>query len=368
MTPITSYLKSSRAACTAASIVLCIQVVNQIASRFFTGTSSLYKACLHSFAIGMILSMAHESPICTLYFMTALNLAAICIKAIRKKAQDTHTTPDFLVDMSEIVKDEDILTANDGRVQELQYALKNSKKPNVVLVGLPGVGKSALVAHVAALLKKDQIDPNSCIYGKRIFFLDHNNFLSETRFVGELNGKIKKLLQFCQQNPDVYIFIDELHLVLEAGKSSNSNNSVSDFLKVPISERQIRIIGASTPSEYYKRVSKDTAFERRFQNITIKEPTSDECLQMLLHYSESRSFKEDYPNVKFTQEALVQIILGTNTIRPDIGQPDKARSALADIAGRCDGEIDGKTIWPILKEYLGRNPQQNRRPVLSDYL
>jgi ATP-dependent Clp protease ATP-binding subunit ClpA len=366
MTPITSYLKSSRAACTAASVVLSIQVVNEIASRFFTGASSLYQISLYSFTVGMILNIAHESPVSTLYIMTALNLVALCIRAVREKAEDTPTTPDFLVDMAESASDEHILMANDIRVQELQYALKNSEKSSVVLVGLPGVGKSALMAHVAALLKKGEIDASSRLYGKRIFFLDHNSFLSDTKYVGELNGKIQKLLRFCKQNPDIYIFIDELHLVLEAGKSSSNNNSVADYLKVPISKGEIRIIGASTPREYEKRTRKDPAFERRFQNITIRGPTPDECFQMLYHYSESLSFKKDYPNVTFTQEALKKIIKTTNLIRLDLGQPDKARTALADIAGRSDGQIDEQRIGQLLKDYLSRNPELLRRPILSD--
>lgn len=208
-----------------------------------------------------------------------------------------------------------------GREREITRViqiLSRRSKNNPVLIGEPGVGKTAVAEGLAQRVTHGEVPPE--LLDKRIVSLDLTGMLAGTKYRGDFEDRLKNVLREVSRAKDVVLFIDELHTVIGAGAAEGAIDA-ANILKPALSRGEIRLVGATTLSEYRRHIEKDAAFERRFQPVTVAEPTEEECLQILRGV---RGRYEAHHGLKITDEALrAAIRLSVRYIR-DRFLPDKA--------------------------------------------
>lgn len=219
-----------------------------------------------------------------------------------------------------------------GREKEIEHIaqiLNRRKKNNPVLIGEPGVGKSAIVEGLALRIRQHKV-PRTFLH-KRIVALDMVSLVAGTKYRGQFEERIRGLLNELRQNPDIILFIDEIHTIVGAGSAPGSMDA-ANILKPALARGEIQCIGATTMDEYRKSIEKDGALERRFQKIIVEPTAYDETLQ-ILHNIKDRY--EDHHNVRYTDEALEACVSLTDRYISDRCQPDKAIDALDEAGSRA---------------------------------
>ncbi|MDD6737813.1 MAG: ATP-dependent Clp protease ATP-binding subunit [Prevotella sp.] len=216
-----------------------------------------------------------------------------------------------------------------GREEELLRVMEilgRRKKNNPVLIGEPGVGKSAIVEGLAQRIVSRQTSP--LLFGKRVVNLDLSSLVAGTKYRGQFEERINALVKELKQNPHIIIFIDEIHTIVGAGSAPGSMDA-ANILKPALARGEIQCIGATTLDEYRKTIEKDGALERRFQKIIVEATSTDETLQIL---NNLRERYEEHHHVRFTPDAIEQCVRLTERYVTDRQFPDKAIDAL-DEAG-----------------------------------
>jgi len=224
-----------------------------------------------------------------------------------------------------------------GREREITAVLETlcrKLKNNPLLIGKPGVGKTALVSAVAARLCGQKVPPR--LQGKRILEVSRLRLLAEAKFAGDIEERLKTLLEDVQRLGDVILFFDEIHTLLSAGGAGGTGD-VANLLKSALSKGQVTCVGATTLAEYYKYIARDEALARRFSTITIEEPSREETYNILCQTR--RSF-ESYHGISIDEEAISLIIETAERYLQSRSFPDKAfdlldkAAAKAALAGR----------------------------------
>jgi ATP-dependent Clp protease ATP-binding subunit ClpC len=218
-----------------------------------------------------------------------------------------------------------------GREREIQRVteiLCRRKKNNPVLIGEPGVGKSAIVEGLAQLIVKRRTSP--VLFNKRVVTLDMTGVVAGTKYRGQFEERIKALIREIEQNPDVIIFIDEIHTMVGAGSAPGSMDA-ANILKPALARGTIQCIGATTLDEYRNSIEKDGALERRFQKVIVEPTTAEETLQ-ILHNVKDRY--EDHHHVSYTDDAILACVKLTDRYVTDRFFPDKAIDALDEVGSR----------------------------------
>jgi ATPases with chaperone activity, ATP-binding subunit len=216
-----------------------------------------------------------------------------------------------------------------GREREIERVLQilaRRKKNNPVLIGEPGVGKTAIVEGIAQRIAQDQV-PDSLL-DKRILQLDLTAIVAGTKYRGQFEERLKAIVDEAKEAPDVILFIDELHTVVGAGAAEGSLDA-SNILKPPLARGQIQIIGATTLEDYRKYIEKDGALERRFQPVFVDPPTVEETIEILYGLKEKY---ESFHGVKYTDDAIEAAAKLSDRYITDRYLPDKAIDVL-DEAG-----------------------------------
>lgn len=216
-----------------------------------------------------------------------------------------------------------------GREEELLRVMEilgRRKKNNPVLIGEPGVGKSAIVEGLAQRIVSRQTSP--LLFDKRVVNLDLSSLVAGTKYRGQFEERINALVKELKQNPHIIIFIDEIHTIVGAGSAPGSMDA-ANILKPALARGEIQCIGATTLDEYRKTIEKDGALERRFQKIIVEATSADETLQIL---NNLRERYEEHHHVRFTPDAIEQCVRLTERYVTDRQFPDKAIDAL-DEAG-----------------------------------
>lgn len=211
-----------------------------------------------------------------------------------------------------------------GRTQELNFMisiLSRKDKANPLLIGEPGVGKTALVEKLAGMIQHNQVP---ALQGSCIYELHLNSLVAGTKYRGDFEEKLQNIIRLLEKYPNVILFIDEIHLMIGAGKSEGSID-VSSVLKPYLARGAIRCIGATTIDEYETYIEKDRALERRFQTVMIREPDKEETLRMLM--AKKREY-EDYHQVQLKEAMLKQIVDYCAYFMPQRKFPDKAIDVL----------------------------------------
>ena len=232
-----------------------------------------------------------------------------------------------------------------GREKEIQRVIEilgRRKKNNPILIGEPGVGKSAIVEGLAQQIATHHTSP--MLFGKRIYTLDMTGVVAGTKYRGQFEERLKALMKEIEANPDVIVFIDEIHTLIGAGSTPGSMDA-ANILKPALARGTIQCIGATTLDEYRNSIEKDGALERRFQKVQVEPTTEEETLQIL------RNIKERYEHhhhVTYTDEALVACVKLTDRYVTDRFMPDKAIDALDETGSRV--HLSNAQIPPEIAE------------------
>lgn len=223
----------------------------------------------------------------------------------------------------------DPVVGREKEIEHLAQILNRRKKNNPVLIGEPGVGKSAIVEGLATRIIQHKV-PRTFLH-KRIIALDMVSLVAGTKYRGQFEERIRGLLDELQKNPNIILFIDEIHTIVGAGSAPGTMDA-ANILKPALARGEIQCIGATTMDEFRKSIEKDGALERRFQKIIVEPTTHDETLQIL---NNIRERYEDFHNVRFTDKALEACISLTDRYISDRCQPDKAIDALDEAGSRA---------------------------------
>ena len=218
-----------------------------------------------------------------------------------------------------------------GREQEIQRVIEilcRRKKNNPILIGEPGVGKSAIVEGLAQLIVQHKTSP--ILFNKRVVSLDLTAVVAGTKYRGQFEERIRSLINELERNPEVIVFIDEIHTMIGAGSTPGSMDA-ANIMKPALARGIIQCIGATTVDEYRKSIEKDGALERRFQNVMV-EPTTAEQTLTILHNIKDRY--EQHHHVSYTAEALKACVNLTERYVSDRYFPDKAIDALDEVGAR----------------------------------
>ena len=203
-------------------------------------------------------------------------------------------------------------------IKRVSQILSRRKKNNPILIGEPGVGKSSIVEGLAQLIK-DGNAPRTLI-GKKIFMLDLASLVAGTKYRGQFEERMKAVLEECKANPDIILFIDELHTIVGAGNASGSLDA-SNIFKPALARGEIQIIGATTLDEYRENIEKDGALTRRFQQVLVEEPTLEETKIILMNIKDKY---EKHHKVKYTEEAIDECVKLADRYITERSMPDKA--------------------------------------------
>lgn len=218
-----------------------------------------------------------------------------------------------------------------GREREIQRVVEilcRRKKNNPILIGEPGVGKSAIVEGLAQLINKHHTSP--ALFNKRIISLDMTAIVAGTKYRGQFEERIRALIKEIEQNPDVVIFIDEIHTLIGAGSTPGSMDA-ANILKPALARGTIQCIGATTLGEYRNSIEKDGALERRFQKVIVEPTTSDETITILNNIKERY---ENHHHVSYTNDAILACVKLTERYVTDRFFPDKAIDVLDEVGAR----------------------------------
>lgn len=203
-----------------------------------------------------------------------------------------------------------------------------TQKNNPILIGEPGVGKSAIVEGLAQMIASRHVSP--VLFGKRVISLDMTSLVAGTKYRGQFEERIRALIKEIEQNPDVIIFIDEIHTLVGAGSTPGSMDA-ANILKPALARGTIQCIGATTLDEYRNSIEKDGALERRFQKVIVEPTTADETLTIL---SNIKDRYERHHHVIYTDEAIEACVKLTARYITDRQFPDKAIDALDEVGSR----------------------------------
>ncbi len=241
---------------------------------------------------------------------------------------DTPALNNFGVDISKAAEESrlDPVVGRDVEIERLVQILSRRKKNNPVLIGEPGVGKTAIVEGLAQRILARKV--SRILYNKRIVSLDLGQVVAGTKYRGQFEERMKAILNELSGHPEIILFVDELHTIMGAGNASGSMDA-ANMLKPALSRGEIQIIGATTLDEYRKSIEKDGAMERRFQKIIVNPSSSEETLQILRNIKERY---EDHHNVTYTDDAIQACVTLSDRYLSDRFFPDKAIDAL-DEAG-----------------------------------
>ncbi len=226
----------------------------------------------------------------------------------------------FSYDLTKAAKDGslDPVVGRDKEITRLMEILGRRKKNNPVLIGEPGVGKSAIVEGLAQMIAKG--DQSSLFFNKRVLNLDMTGIVAGTKYRGQFEERIKGIIKELEKNPNIIVFIDEIHTLIGAGGAEGSMDA-ANIMKPALARGFIQCIGATTLNEYRKSIEKDGALERRFQKIIVEPTTAEETLEILHNIKEKY---EEHHNVSYTDEALKACVKLADRYMHDRSFPDKA--------------------------------------------
>ena len=261
-----------------------------------------------------------------------------------KSPNDTPVLDNFGTDMTRAAAENrlDPIVGREKEIERLAQILSRRKKNNPVLIGEPGVGKSAIVEGLALRIIQRKV--SRVLFDKRVISLDMASIVAGTKYRGQFEERIKAILNELSKNPNIILFIDEIHTIVGAGSASGSMDA-ANMLKPALARGEIQCIGATTLDEYRKNIEKDGALERRFQKVIVDPTTAEETLQILQNI---KARYEEHHNVIYTPEALQACVKLTERYISDRNFPDKAIDALDEAGSRV--HISNITVPKSIEE------------------
>lgn len=248
----------------------------------------------------------------------------------QKSNSETPVLDNFGIDLTKAAEEDklDPIVGREKEIERLAQILSRRKKNNPILIGEPGVGKSAIAEGLAMRIIQRKV--SRVLFGKRVVTLDLASIVAGTKYRGQFEERMKAILNELQKTSDVILFIDEIHTIVGAGGATGSLDA-ANMLKPALARGEIQCIGATTLDEYRQHIEKDGALERRFQKVMV-EPTSEEETILILNNIKERY--EDHHNVIYTPEAVQACVRLTNRYITDRHLPDKAIDAMDESGSR----------------------------------
>ncbi len=247
-----------------------------------------------------------------------------------KSSSDTPVLDNFGIDLTKAAEEDrlDPIVGREREIERLAQILSRRKKNNPILIGEPGVGKSAIAEGLAMRIVQRKV--SRVLFGKRVVTLDLASIVAGTKYRGQFEERMKAILNELSKTSDIILFIDEVHTIVGAGGATGSLDA-ANMLKPALARGDIQCIGATTLDEYRQHIEKDGALERRFQKVMIEPTTIEETIDILNNIKERY---EDHHNVTYTNEAIEACVKLTNRYITDRHLPDKAIDALDESGSR----------------------------------
>lgn len=248
----------------------------------------------------------------------------------KKANSDTPALDAFGFDLTKAAAEGklDPVVGREREIERMSQILSRRKKNNPVLIGEPGVGKTAIIEGLAIRIKEHRV--SRALFDKRIISLDMAGIVAGTKYRGQFEERMRSIIKELRANPDIIIFIDEIHSLVGAGNQAGQMDA-ANMLKPALSRGELQCIGATTLNEYRKSIEKDGALERRFQKIIVEQPSKEETLEILRNIKDKY---EDHHNVTYTDEAIKACVELTARYVTDRSFPDKAIDALDEVGSR----------------------------------
>ena len=250
-----------------------------------------------------------------------------------KKSESKSRTPvldTYSRDLTKMAEEGrlDAIVGREKEIERVSQILSRRKKNNPILIGEPGVGKSSIAEGLALRIIQRKV--SRLLFNKRVVMLDLASMVAGTKYRGQFEERIKALMAEMEKEPDVILFIDEIHTMIGAGGASGSMDA-SNMFKPALARGEIQIIGATTLDEYRKHIEKDGALERRFQKVVVEPATPEETVQILNNIKDKY---EHHHNVEYTPDAIKACVELTTRYLTDRHLPDKAIDALDEVGAR----------------------------------
>jgi len=251
-------------------------------------------------------------------------------KSKQNSKSNTPVLDDFGRDLSQYAKDGklDPIVGRHKEIERVSQILSRRKKNNPILVGEPGVGKSAIAEGLALRIVQKKVA--RVLFGKRIVMLDLAALVAGTKYRGQFEERMKGIISELEKNPDIILFIDEIHTLVGAGGASGSLDA-SNMFKPALARGELQCIGATTLDEFRQHIEKDGALERRFQKVIVNPTTIDETIEILTNI---KIKYEEHHNVEYTEDAIKACVILTDRYMNDRFLPDKAIDALDEAGSR----------------------------------
>ena len=251
----------------------------------------------------------------------------------KKKSDSKSKTPvldNFGRDLTKFAEDDklDPIVGREKEIERVSQILSRRKKNNPLLIGEPGVGKSAIAEGLALRITQRKV--SRVLFNKRVISLDLASLVAGTKYRGQFEERMKAVMSELEKSPDIILFIDEIHTIVGAGGASGSLDA-SNMFKPALARGELQCIGATTLDEYRQFIEKDGALERRFQKVLVEPTSVEETLQILENIKEKY---EDHHNVKYSSEAIKSCVNLTERYISDRHLPDKAIDALDEVGSR----------------------------------
>ena len=251
-------------------------------------------------------------------------------KTTKKGNSDTPAIDKFGFDLTRAASEGklDPVVGRETEIERLAQILSRRKKNNPVLIGEPGVGKSAIVEGLAIRINERKVA--RVLFGKRIVSLDMSSVVAGTKYRGQFEERMRSIINELRSNPDIIVFIDEIHTLVGAGNQAGQMDA-ANMMKPALARGELQCIGATTLDEYRKSIEKDGALERRFQKVIVEQTTPEETLTILNNIKDRY---EEHHNVTYTDEALAACVKLTERYVTDRSFPDKAIDVLDEVGSR----------------------------------
>ena len=254
----------------------------------------------------------------------------------------------------------DLVIGREKEIQRIVQILNRRSKNNPCLIGEPGVGKTAIAQGLAIRIANQNVPAK--LLNKEVYLLDMTSVIAGTQFRGQFESRMKGIIDECKQYGNIILVIDEIHNIIGAGDGEHSMNA-ANILKPALSNGEIQLIGTTTLKEYRKYIEKDSALERRFQQVLVEEPNIDDSIGIL---EGIKKYYEDYHKVKISSDVIRQAVIMSEKYIHDRFLPDKAIDILDEACSRIN--LENKSLYKLemLKQELNKVQSEKEEVIAAD--
>ena len=309
----------------------------------------------------LMLALLEEAEGIAIRIMLSLNIDLDALyKSLHKPLKNHNLTIyEIGTNLNETVNLNEVVIGRNKEINILIETLLRKNKNNPLLIGKAGTGKSAIVEEFVKRVQKKQVPQE--LLNKKIVMLDMASLVAGTKYRGEFEDRLNKIITEILSNKDIILFIDEIHTLVNAGGAEGAIDA-SNILKPYLARGELKIIGATTTEEYHKYIAKDKALARRFETIFVKEPNEEQTLEILMHVKTSY---ESHHNLKITNKNIIDICTLSNKYIYDKNNPDKCLDVLDSVCAKVKCKKNNQEKLQSLELELQKNIQEKEDKIIK---